>query len=133
MKRRLSLAGVETIRSVRLSAISQVLEAQAIQRPTEAEFRVSIVDVARMSGVPLYAVRRMGVEFFASIKVPGRVVGYDRGEFYVADDEATAKRRAAAGSSFPPLDQPIDPLARADTIGNLPGYHDGETWIPGGL
>lgn len=139
-KRRLSAHGVNVIRQTQLSAIGIVLDAESIQRPNEEEFRLSIDDVSKRSGIPLYRVRILGRDHFAMIRIPGRVVGYDRGEFYVADDEAMSHRRQARTQAsrngtvdpFPPLDVMIDPLARADSIGNMPGYRDGETWIPEG-
>lgn len=142
MTRRLSAHGVAVIRATQLSAIGIVLDAESIQRPNEEEFRLSIDVVSKRSGIPLYRVRILGRDHFTELKVPGRVVGYKRGEFYVADDEANHRRRHPEcydgslgrweGIKWIPASQMIDPLARADTIGNMPGYHDGETWIPEG-
>lgn len=101
MKRRLSIEGAEVIRRTHLSAIGIVLEAESIQQPAEEVFRLSTVEVARRSGIREYIVRRLGRDHFTAIKVPGRVVGYDRGEFYVADDETTARaRRLGAALRF---------------------------------
>lgn len=106
MKRRLSVAGAATIRKVHLSAIGIALDAQDQQRIVDAEWKISTVDVARMTGIPEYLVRRIGRDDFHRIEVPGRVIGYAAGEFYVADDETTAKRRAIRdwnASHCPPL------------------------------
>lgn len=106
MKRRLSSEGADALRRVRLSAIQIVLEAASIQRIAEAEFRVSTADVARRSGIREYLVRRIGVDHFTAIEVAGRVIGYQRGEFYVADNEDQERRRLIRdwnASHCPPL------------------------------
>lgn len=110
----------------RISAIGIVLDAESIQRPGDEEFRLSVKEVSDRSGIPLYAVRILGRDHFAMVRVPGRVTGFDRGFFYVADDEAAHRRR------HPECYEPArvdDVLARADSIGNLGGYWDGECYV----
>lgn len=97
--RRLSSSGAYLRRRDAMSAIEIVLDAEAIQRPTEDGFKLSVADVAARSGRPLYLVRKIGLNHFTELRVAGRVVGYDRGYFYVADNEATAKLRAHARKS----------------------------------
>lgn len=129
-KRRLSAAGATSLRLQARSAIAIVLDAESVQRPDEEEFTISAVDVAARTGRPEYLVRRIGRDDFHLIQVPGRVVGYGAGRFYVADDEARARRRHANRNGtvdpFPPLERMIDPLSRADSIGNLSAGWDGE-------
>ncbi len=89
----------------RLSAIGIVLESMAIQKPEDEEIRVHTRDVAKMAGIPEAAVRRLGSDHFTWITVPGKVVGYDRAEFYVADDEAAHRRRYPERYVLPPEDR----------------------------
>lgn len=84
------------LRAKRLSAIAIVLDAESIQRKKSGEFRLSAHDVADRSNIPVLIVQQLGREHFASLRIPGRVVGYDRGEFYVADDEASDRSRNPA-------------------------------------
>lgn len=81
------------LRAKRLSAIAIVLEAASIQRKKSGEFRLSAHDVADRSNIPVEVVQQLGRDYFASIRIDGRVVGYDRGEFYIADNEAADRAR----------------------------------------
>lgn len=82
------------LRAKRLSAIAIVLEAESIQRKDREEFRLSAHTVADRANIPVEIVQQLGRDHFASVRVDGRVVGYSRGEFYVADDERTGRVRS---------------------------------------
>lgn len=81
------------LRAKRLSSIAIVLEAESIMRPKSASFELSSHQVAARSNIPVDVVQQLGRDFFASIRIPSRIVGYDRGDFYVADDERADRSR----------------------------------------
>lgn len=81
------------LRAKRLSAIAIVLEAESIMRPKSAAFQLSSHVVSMRANIPVDVVQQLGRDFFASIRIPARVVGYDRGDFYVADNEAADRDR----------------------------------------
>ncbi len=78
----------------RIRLVGVVLDSIARRSPDLDEIRIPIRTINAFTKIPVSALRIIGRDHFSSIVVPGKVVGYDRGSFYLAGDDGDDRFRA---------------------------------------